>query len=77
MPEIREVMKRRVMSFTGVKRLEIGASMFDASREIVLSSLSGNMDADMVREKLFLRFYGRDLPKEIKDSILKYLKKHH
>ncbi|MFO7891605.1 MAG: hypothetical protein R6V04_14850 [bacterium] len=76
-PEIREEMKRRLMSFSGVQRLEIGARMFDASRELVLSSFSENMDADRLREKLFLRFYGRDLPKEIKESILIYLQKHH
>lgn len=77
LPEIREEMKRRMMSLSGVQRLEIGARMFDASREVVLSSFSKKMDADMIREKLFLRFYGSDFPNEIKDSILNYLKKHH
>ena len=55
------------------ERLTMGSCMFDAAREIVLSSFPQNMSLQEKRKSLFLRFYSNDFDENTKQSILQTL----
>jgi hypothetical protein len=55
------------------ERLTMGSCMFDAAREMVLSSFPQNMSLQEKRKSLFLRFYSNDFDENTKQSILQTL----
>ena len=55
------------------ERLTMGSCMFDAAREMVLSSFPQNMLLQEKRKSLFLRFYSNDFDENTKQSILQTL----
>ena len=73
-PEIRNEMRKRMMSLAGAERLEMGSRMFDASRQVVLSSFPENLNDLEIREQLFLRFYKDEFSDIERRSIIEHLK---
>jgi hypothetical protein len=67
-PEIKEKMREMMMSRTGSERVIMGASMFDAARLIVLSSLPKDLSEDEVKRKLFERIYGAQMDRFLANS---------
>jgi len=67
-PEIKEKMREMMMSRTGSERVIMGASMFDAARLIVLSSLPKDLPEDELKRKLFERIYGAQMDQFLSDS---------
>ncbi|NQT24938.1 hypothetical protein HQ585_06270 [candidate division KSB1 bacterium] len=76
-PEIKNEIRERIMRFSGEKRIEMGALMFDAGRRMVLSSFPQNMDDGEIREQLFLRLYKDDFSAGERRRIIKHLKGLH
>jgi hypothetical protein len=61
-PEIKKMVRDKIMARSGEERFIMGAQMFEAARVMVLASLPPNLsEADQKRE-LFKRFYGIELP---------------
>ena len=74
---VEERYHRLLMQKTGEERLRMGCSMFDAAREIVKSSILSefpDISPRQMRQKIFLRFYGKDFSQEQKEEILKELR---
>ncbi len=72
-PEVASLFKRLMMSKTGQERLKMGFSMFEMARKQVLASIvnqNPNADPREIRQKLFLRFYGKDFTPEECQKIL-------
>ena len=61
-PEIEQMVRERLMAFSGAERFLMGVRMFDAAREMVLASLPSGLTEDERRERLFERIYGEPLP---------------
>ena len=72
-PEVAEKMMLLYSQKAPVERLVMGCSMFDFSRQLVISSLrQGDVplsSADL-RRQLFLRFYGTDFDARTRSEIL-------
>jgi hypothetical protein len=59
------------------ERLIMGCSMFDAAKEIARSSImeeNPKISPREIKEKIFLRFYGREFDEDRKKKILDALK---
>lgn len=65
-PEIKKKMHELMMSRTGSERVIMGASMFDAARVIVLSSLPKDLPEDELKRRLFERMYGAPVAQVIR-----------
>ena len=61
-PEIAEMVRVRVMAFSGAERFLMGIRMFDAARRMVLASLPVGLSETERKRLLFERFYGEPLP---------------
>jgi len=56
---------------SNVERLRMGCSMFKLAGSFIISSLiDKGIKPDELKKNLFLRIYGNDFDKEIKDCIL-------
>ena len=42
-PEIAEMLRTRLMAFSGAERIRMGSEMFDAARRMVLASFPANL----------------------------------
>lgn len=73
-PEIKNEMRKRIMSLSEAERLVMGSRMFDASRQLVLSSFPKNLNDMEIREQFFLRLYKNDFSDMERRSIIEYLK---
>ena len=60
-PEIEAKMRQMMMARTGSERVIMGASMFDAARTLVLSSLPKDLSEAELKRVLFQRTYGEAL----------------
>lgn len=62
-PDVANRYRNLIMSKTGLERLLMGCSMYDAAKEIVSSSIYNNhpniTEVEMKKE-IFLRFYGQE-----------------
>jgi hypothetical protein len=67
-PEIKKKMHELMMARTGSERVIMGASMFDAARLIVLSSLPKDLPEDEVKRRLFERIYGAPMDRFLSDA---------
>jgi len=56
--EIEEKVSEMMRARSGEERLIMGASMFDAAREIVIASLPKDLSEDEFKRRLFERIYG-------------------
>ena len=67
-PEIEQKVHEMMMARSGAERLVMGASMFDAARQIVLASLPKDLPKDELKRRLFERIYGESLESFLEDS---------
>jgi hypothetical protein len=72
-PFIEHIYRQKIMEKSDEERLTMGSCMFDAAREMVLSSFPQNMSLQEKRKSLFLRFYSNDFDENTKQSILQTL----
>ena len=76
MKDTPETVERMVIEkmrlLTGQERLRMGASMFDAAKELVIASLA-ECDQGEVRRRVFLRFYGKEFIGKKREEILRRL----
>ena len=69
-PEIQDKIDDIYKNKSGEEKLLIALSMFETTREIVISSLPKNLSEKELRKALFLRFYGNDFSVDEKEKIL-------
>ena len=72
-PFVEQIYRQKIMEKSDEERLTMGSCMFDAAREMVLSSFPQNMSLQEKRQNLFLRFYSNDFDENTKQSILQTL----
>jgi len=70
---VEHIYRQKIMEKSDEERLTMGSCMFDAAREMVLSSFPQNMSLQEKRKSLFLRFYSNDFDENTKQSILQTL----
>ena len=61
-PEIAEMVRVRLMAFSGAERMRMGAESFEAARRMVLASLPPGLTEAERKRRLYRRIYGEDLP---------------
>ena len=61
-PEIAEMVRVRLMAFSGAERFLMGVRMFEAARRMVLASLPAELPEPERKRLLFERVYGKPLP---------------
>lgn len=61
-PEIREMVRSRLMAFSGAERFRIGSRMFDAARQVVIASFPPGLTEAEFKRRLYERTYGEPLP---------------
>lgn len=72
--EVEKRFDRMLMSKSGVERLMMGASMFDAARELIKSSIIArqpDISARDLKKELFLRVYEVDFSEDEKSKIVR------
>ena len=75
-PEIKEKMHALFRTKTLSERLEMGCSMYDTSRALIIDAIvreRPNISSALLRRELFLRFYGEDFEKEERERIVAHL----
>ena len=69
-PKVKNIYHDMLMARTPEERFKMGASMFDAAKQIVRSSIlnkDSNISDQELKKKIFLRFYGHEFtPQELK-----------
>ncbi len=73
-PKIEQKVRELMMNKTPEDRLKMGCSMFGFSKTIIQASLQENKNIQQseLKKELFLRFYGKEMDKEIKGKIATY-----
>ena len=61
-PEVKKMVRDKIMARSGEERFIMGAQMFEAARVMVLASLSPGLSEAEQKRQLFGRIYGTDLP---------------
>jgi hypothetical protein len=59
-----------LMRLSGEERMEMGSSMFDAAREMILASLPHDLTDPERKRALYERTYGEPLPEACWDRLL-------
>ncbi|MBI3313238.1 MAG: hypothetical protein HYZ83_03305 [Candidatus Omnitrophica bacterium] len=75
-PKIAEKMEEMFQQKTPGERLAMGCSMFDLAKELVKSSILQNdpdISPSLMRQELFLRFYGNDFNPAARQKIVHHL----
>jgi hypothetical protein len=75
-PRMEKKMMEMMMSRTASERFEMGCSMFDFAKEIVVSSIkqkNPGISRQELRKEIFLRFYGDDFSPEQREKIIDHL----
>lgn len=67
-PEIEQLVREMLMQRSGEERFLMGALMFDAAREIVISSLPKDLPLDDFKRVLFKRIYGTTIESALNPS---------
>ena len=67
-PEIERKVHEMMMARSGAERLIMGASMFDAARQVVLASLPRDLPEEELKRRLFERIYGEPLENFLTDT---------
>ena len=60
-PEIKELVRNRLLARSATERLQMGSRMFDAARAMVLASLPRNLSELEIKVRLCERFYGDEI----------------
>jgi hypothetical protein len=77
-PKMTEKMKELMLNKSPEERLRLGCSMFDFSKELVTNAIlreRSSISAPVLRQELFLKFYGSELDTRQREKILKHLSK--
>ena len=61
-PEVKKMVRDKIMARSGEERFIMGAQMFEAARVMVLASLPPGLSEAEQKRQLFRRFYGTELP---------------
>jgi hypothetical protein len=61
-PEIKRMVRERLMALSGEERMTMGAQSFEAARTMVIASLPRDLPEPEFRRKLFERIYGEPAP---------------
>lgn len=61
-PEVNALMWKGLMDLSGEERMEMGSSMFDSAREMILASLPDGLSESERKRALYERTYGETLP---------------
>jgi len=64
-PEIKRMVREKLMALSGEMRFIMGAQMFDSAREMVKASLPSGLSAAEQRRQLFRRIYGKEIEIDI------------
>ena len=72
-PEIEKKVYEMMMARSGAERLIMGASMFDAARQIVLASLPKDLPEEELKRRLFERIYGAPMEDFLQERLLSSL----
>ena len=70
--------KEMVMAKTPDERLRMGCSMFDFSKQLVVSSIlqkNPDLPSFKLRQELFLRFYADDFKAQDREKLLQHFEK--
>lgn len=70
---VKNIIDEIYLNKSGEEKLLMALSMFETARELVISSLPGNLSDKELRKELFLRFYGNDFSINEKEQILSML----
>lgn len=73
-PIIEKEFDQRLSSLTPEKRMEIGAKMFQVTKEIILASLSNKADEKEIKVELFNRLYGDEFSERERENIIRCLR---
>ena len=60
-PEIKELVRNRLLERSGTERVQMGSRMFDAARAMVLASLPSNLPEIERNVRLCERLYGSEV----------------
>jgi len=60
-PEIKRMVRDKIMARSGEERLIMGSQMFDSAREMIKASLPKGLSETEQRRLLFKRTYGKEL----------------
>ena len=75
-PEIAEMVRKRLMTFSGSERFMMGVRMFDAARRMVIASMPAELSGFERKRFLFERIYGEPLPAYALDQHSKMAKEN-
>src|SRR5262245_512771 len=77
--EIADLIRSRLLAYSGAERVMMGSRMFDAARAIVLASLPPELSEIEIKSRLCERIYGQevDLSGFIAHLNAIYRKTHH
>jgi hypothetical protein len=60
-PEIKRMVRDKIMARSGEERFIMGSQMFDSAREMIKASLPKGLSETEQRRLLFKRTYGKEL----------------
>ena len=60
-PEIREIVRRRLLERSGAERILMGSRMFDVAKAIVLASFPDGLTDLEIKARLCERLYGDEI----------------
>lgn len=72
-PEIAEMIRKRLMAYSGTERMMMGSRMFDAVRDMVLASLPSGLAEIDLKASLCQRLYGQEVDQA---GFIKHLQKY-
>ena len=61
-PEVKQMVRDRLMALSGEERFCMGSRMFDAARRMVLASFPDGLTKIERKQRLFERIYGEAFP---------------
>ena len=63
-PEIEQLVRRRLLERSGTERVEMGSSMFELAKAMILASFPPNLTPLEIKERLAERLYGDEIDME-------------
>ena len=75
-PEITKKMCEMMQKKSPFERVKMGCSMYETSKRLVIQSIRKNnphFSAAELRQEIFLKFYGNDLPPIVLKKVIKHL----
>jgi hypothetical protein len=60
-PEVKRIMREKLMALSGEERFVIGAEMFESAREMIKASLPADLSEAQRLRELFRRTYGKEV----------------